>query len=187
MRTEKAKIVSNNYEAHERREVRKGLITADALHIDEHEFGETAEERRFDELVEMFAKKMLAAEARQLARDVLALDAKRDAQAAAEAVEDTGGVSMEERLLGRYRAMFFEIKNATRPVLHLRVVMMALGWADEKVESLRRCAADYALSPEGVRKMMAGVQQRHRLPPSQFNKDARARARVAANGRVAGA
>ena len=112
---------------------------------------------------------------------------KRDAQAAAEAVEDTGGVSMEERLLGRYRAMFFEIKNATRPVLHLRVVMMALGWADEKVESLRRCAADYALSPEGVRKMMAGVQQRHRLPPSQFNKDARARARVAANGRVAGA
>lgn len=183
--------MSNSWEAVQRKAARKAQTTASAssageyaeaigafaglndVHVDSHDFGETAEERRFDVLTEVLAKKVPAALARQLARDVIACDGRADVAAVAGAVCDVvGGVSLEERIEGKFRALFFEAKNARLPVLQIRVIMMALGWADERVESMRRCADDYQMSPEAISNMVEAVQRRHLLPKSHFNKSA---------------
>ena len=179
--------MSHSWEAVERRAAKKARITAPGagefaesigagmgdVHVDDPDFGETAEDRRFDELVEVLGRRVSAGEARQLARDVMALDGRKDRDIAADVSAATGavwGVSVEERLAGKFRGLFFEVKNAARPVLQLRVVLMALGWADERVDSMRKCAADYQLSTEAVSNMVAAVQARHQLPKSHFNK-----------------
>jgi flavorubredoxin len=131
----------------------------------------TAEEQMMDEMAERLrAVGIGAREAANGARVVREFWMRRDRDAAGLAVNQPGA---EDKMAQKYRAIIYGIKNAKRAALQARVVLMALGWADEETESMRRCAGDYQLSVEQISNMVEAVQVANGLPKSKFNKSAR--------------
>lgn len=74
------------------------------------------------------------------------------------------------RLMAMFPAMLDEAMKAPLPRMQLRVLRMALGWADAGVESMRKCAEDYKYSQTQISNMVNAAQARYALPKNQFNK-----------------
>ncbi len=82
----------------------------------------------------------------------------------------------EARMTAMFPAMLIEAMKAPLPRLHLRVLRMAIGWADVSIESGRRVARDYSFSAEQISNLLESLQEKYRLPKNQFNKTAEATA-----------
>lgn len=78
-----------------------------------------------------------------------------------------------------FPAMLADAVAAPLPRLHLRVLRIALGWADAQQESMRAVARDYQYSPEQISNLVEAIQTKYHLPRNQFNKSAAAIKRYA--------
>lgn len=78
-----------------------------------------------------------------------------------------------------FPAMLAEAVAAPLPRMHLRILRVALGWADIEAESMRAIARDYQYSPEQISNLVEAIQVKYSLPPNQFNKSAAAIKRYA--------
>lgn len=147
------------------------------VEIGEIEVEVSIEDRRFDELVALAPKGVTGQSARQFVRNIMAADAKIDRGAIGYAGGSLVSEAAREISSAVWREMLRDARDAKQPRLRLRVLLMALGWADESVESGRALARDYVLSPEQASNMLEEAQQKYRLPKNQFNKSAEATAK----------
>ena len=130
--------MSYSWEAQERKAAQKGKSLNDGeagdfagaigdgvgdLHIDDIDFGESEEDRRFDQLVEIMVKRVSPETARQLARDIVAIDSVNDRKVASEiqanaaTVEANGSIGID--------AIFRVIQRADE-----LAEFLAMYWAD---------------------------------------------------------
>ncbi len=83
-----------------------------------------------------------------------------------------------------FQAMLCDAVQAHLPRMHIRILRVALGWADPKEESMRRIARDYKYSPEQISNLVEDIQTKYNLPSNAFNKSAAAIKRYSrTNGR----
>lgn len=78
-----------------------------------------------------------------------------------------------------FPAMLSDAVRAQLPRMHLRILRIALGWADAKEESMRGVARDYHYSPEQISNLVEDLQIKYNLPQNQFNKSGAALKRYA--------
>ncbi len=94
--------------------------------------------------------------------------------------KDAGALSRDTRATHpMFPAMLADAVAAPLPRMHLRILRVALGWADAQQESMRAIARDYQYSPEQISNLVEAIQVKYHLPHNQFNKSAAAIKRYA--------